>query len=299
MMKKNFTRFFDQFIFEQPLVYERLGLLRVTTCLITLVLLILASYDQYHVEMSSFLFNAKFPFYFFPNLGEFFHTFKALTVLFGITYLIGYKIKFSGPAFASSFYLISYYTSCFQENYSVTNGHLNFFLIALCFAQTSYYSIDRFLSPQSLENRNPFSQKLSSFILVFLMGFIAVFYFQAGLSKLLKGGIDWFLSGDTVFIKTVLEGTVFGKWLTQWPWLFPFFSIYTGVFEFGFFLFFFFPQTHRYFVISAFLFHIGTYLVLGINFWFLWGLFPALYFSDVIFAEKKPVDTKKIYYAYN
>jgi hypothetical protein len=108
-------------------------------------------------------------------------------------------------------------------------------------------------------------------------GFIAVLFFQNALSKILHSGMGWFLSGDTLFVETIIDGTTFGQQLTRIPILFPMLSILTGIFEFSFIIIFLFPSLHLWLGIIAFVFHFGTFLVMGISFWFLWPLYIPLF----------------------
>ena len=154
--------------------------------------------------------------------------------------------------------------TCFGTTYWITNTHLNFFTLALCFEPTGKNTKAQF--------------ETASFILAFMIAYIAALYFQAGLSKLLLGGLNWFWEGKRIWTETILLGTPFGKWLTNWPWLFQGMGIGTGVFELILPLFFFFEKTKARCAAIAILFHLSTYIMMGISFWFLWTLYPAIFF---------------------
>lgn len=133
---------------------------------------------------------------------------------------------------------------------------------------------------------------MASFLLAFMITYIACLYLQAGVSKCLWGGMDWFTTGKRVWTETCLLGTPFGKWLTQWPLLFQFMSAGTAVVELAVPFLFFFNKTRAVAGLIAILFHLGTFLVMGISFWFLWALYPALLFyrqNESVQKSSRPI----------
>ncbi len=111
-----------------------------------------------------------------------------------------------------------------------------------------------------------------------MITYVAVLYLQAGLSKVLLGGWEWFLTGNRIWTETILLGTPIGKWLTQWPSIFRGMGIGTGIFELILPFFFFFERTQAKVASIAIAFHLATFIIMGISFWFLWALYPALFF---------------------
>jgi hypothetical protein len=255
----------NHFLFCQTNAFERLNLVRISLCSIVILLLLLGPYDSFYVETAPYLFKAQRPFQWFPNLGIHFWTLKFLTIATAICFGFLPGKAISGPFLAVLFLFFNYYVTCFSTTYWITNTHLNFFAIALCFVPNT--------------KKNQIEQKeMASFILAFMITYVAVLYFQAGLSKLLSGGFGWFFNGQRIWTETILLGTAFGKWLTQWPWIFTLMSLFTGVFELILPFFFFFDKTRFWNAWLAILFHLGTFAVMGISFWFLWALYPALFF---------------------
>ncbi len=107
--------------------------------------------------------------------------------------------------------------------------------------------------------------------------FIAVLLFQTGLSKLIYGGIGWFTSGDTLYVETILDGTAVGQKLTAMGSIFSVIGITVAVFELGFPWLFLWRKYHFLLGVALLAFHTGTFVVMGISFWFLWPLyFPTL-----------------------
>lgn len=229
--------YFYAFFFSQPNALLRLGLLRILVVGICLIMLFMGPYDTvYHTLYAPFMFQARFPFLFFPQLGEGFLWLKIFAYGIGFFALIGYRTMLALPLFALCFCILNYYIHCFQDHYCLNQSHLNISLIVLSLTPCALrFSIDSFLKekPTSLA-----TYEKASFALTFLGGYIALFFFQTGLSKLIYGGIGWFLSGDTLYVETIFDGTDFGRYLTRFSWMFPLFGV--GVFSSNSFSHFFF-----------------------------------------------------------
>lgn len=251
----------NQFLYNQEAPFLRLSYMRISLSAIISILLIFGPYDSFYVDTAPWLYNRLAP---LPNLGIHFLTLKYCTIALGIASALNLKRAMIRPLFAIAFLILNYYVTQFGTTYWITNTHLNFFTVALCF--------------EPLCQQTKKEHEIASFIIAFMTTYIAVLYFQAGLSKVVHGHISWFLDGKRILHETLLLGTPIGKWLTQWPWIFQLFGIGTGVFElilpFGFF----FKRTQVYVAATAILFHLSTFIVMGISFWFLWALFPGLFF---------------------
>lgn len=239
-------------------------------------MLFLGPYDTaYHINFAKIMFQAHFPFPFFIPLEESFRWIKFLAFGSGLCALLGYRTRWSLPIFSFCYCILNYYIHCFQEHYCMNQAHLNLALITLCCVPSAKtLSIDAFKNKKVITARE---YESCSFALTFIGGYIAVLFFQTGLSKLIYGGIEWYLSGDTLYVETILDGTDFGRFLTSFSWVFPFFGIMVGFFELIFPFFFLFQRFHVLFGCIILLFHLGTFLVMGISFWFLWPLYIPLY----------------------
>lgn len=268
--------YFYTFFFDQPRAFVRLSLLRILVVGICLIMLSKGPYDTiYHTEFAPIMFQSHFPFLFFPKLGEGFPWLKIFAYGIGFFALIGYKTRLSLPFFTLCYCTLNYYIHCFQEHYCMNQAHLNIALILLSLTSSgTRFSIDSFCSeePSSLA-----ALEKASFVLTFLGGYIALLFFQTGLSKLIYGGIGWFLSGDTLYVETIFDGTDFGRYLTQFSWTFPLFGIGVFFFELIFPFSFLLYRYHFIFGIIILIFHFGTYLVMGISFWFLWPMYFPLF----------------------
>ena len=270
------TNYFDTFFFNQPMAFIRLGLLRILTVGICLIMLVSGPYDTiYHTQFASIMFKAHFPFLIFPQLGEGILWLKMFTYGIGLFALIGYLTKLTLPLFTLSYCALNYYIHCFQDHYCMNQAHLNIFLIILSLSPNAKRcSVDSFLreKPSTLAD-----QENASFTLTFMGGYVALLFFQTGLSKLIYGGIGWFLSGDTLYVETIFDGTDFGRYLTRFSWVFPIIGISVFFLELIFPFLFFFYRYHVLFGIILLSFHFFTYLIMGISFWFLWPLYIPLF----------------------
>jgi hypothetical protein len=260
------------FLFNQIHPFERLNTIRISLCTLILILLAFGPYDSFYVDTAPFLFSSKW----LPNLGIHFWTLKFTVMLLAICVAFDLKPKLCRPLFAMSYLLFSFYITCFGTTYWITNTHLVFFAIALCFEPL-------------VKTPNRAQTELASFLIAFMITYIAALYFQAGLSKALLGGTAWFTEGKRIWTETLLLGTPFGKWLTQWPALFIAMSLGTALFELVCPFLFFFRSTQKYVAALAMLFHLSTFAVMGISFWFLWFLFPGLFFAYQSRSSTAPV----------
>lgn len=248
----------SRFLFDQPYAIERLKQTQVALSLIVFLLLLLGPYDDFYVAMSPWFYAPQAPFAWFPNLGVHFWTLKYSVMALAI--LTAFHVRGASILFAISFLLFNFYVKSFSTTWWITNTHLNFFAIALCF------------SPRDSK------KEIASYLIAFMTLYVAILYFQAGLSKVLHGGLGWFFNGDRIRTETLLLGTTFGKWLTQWPGVFDLFAFGTGIFELCLPTLFFFRSTQRWIAWIAIGFHLSTFLIMGISFWFLWFLYPTLFF---------------------
>jgi len=107
------------------------------------------------------------------------------------------------------------------------------------------------------------------------IAFLSVAYFCTGFQKLKASGLEWIFSDNLQW--ALYWGRVRGDpppwrelafFIADRPWLSQLSAAFIVAFEVGFFLVFFFPKTRRAFLIGAWMFHVGTYLMLGLDYWF-------------------------------
>lgn len=278
---KSYRNNIDAFFFCQVNALKRISIIRISLSFICLILITLGPYGRFYIDTADFLLVSDFFIFKYLSLGDSFFLLKTLIIISGFTFGLGLFSKVTGTIFSVSFFIFNYYISAFDMGIWNYNTHLNFFLIALCCCENSrYYSLDAYLNRTRGAQPSLNTYQIASFALAFMQLYIAVLYFQSGISKLIYSGLNWFLSGQTLFVSTIRLGTPFGISLTQYPILFKASSIFTGLFEIGFLLIFHFRKFHKLLSLVAISFHLGIFAVMDISFWHLWFLFPSLFWIN-------------------
>lgn len=276
-------RTIHRFLWQQPNLDFRIFVIRLAIVLATVSFTILGPFDHFHVDAAGLLYRPGGPFRFIPAMDAWaFFAVKYTVILSGIMWAAGYKTRIANVVFAISYFVFAYYVGSFSTQLFSYITHLNFFSIILCFVDTSrFWSIDRLLD-SALQERSysRAQQEFASFALAFMQLYVIAFYVQAGGSKLLIGGRDWFLTGATPYYATITSGTRPGLALTHYPWAFVGVSLFTGFFEFGFFLVLV-KRLRPFFAAGVICFHFGILLNINIFFYQLSGLVPLLFwFQD-------------------
>lgn len=253
----------EDWFFQQKLVEQRAGILRIVCGFIVLVLLILGPSDDFLIGLQSLdpLNGSIFEFFF-----NYYSPLKWLTIGAAFFLMLGFLTPLSIILTFGGFFL-----NCYL-NYKLTpynwgyTPHIHIFLLALLFCQSNRrWSLDAFFWPKSSK---PVSES-SSFALSFLMIYVGTIYFQSGVAKLFIGGLGWLKSGMTIYQFSHYFGTDLGHWLMQYPFLFTVFAVYTVVFEL---LFIFFIFNRRGLLIAfsvSTLFHLGVGAIMTLSFWHL------------------------------
>jgi hypothetical protein len=275
----------NRFLWDQPNIDFRIFVVRVAVGLLTVSFVLLGPFDRFHVDGAGLLYRPVGPFRFIPAMGAgTFFTLKYTVVASAIAWAAGYKTRIANAVFAISYFVFAYYVASFSTQLFSYITHLNLFSIILCFVDTSrFWSIDRLLDP-ALQDRSYLraQQEFASFALAFMQLYVIAFYVQAGGSKLLIGGRDWFLTGATPYYATIISGTRPGLALTRYPWVYVGVSLFTGLFEFGFFLVLV-KRLRPLFAAGVLCFHFGILLNINIYFYQLSGLVPLLFwFQDTL-----------------
>lgn len=269
----------NSFLWDQPNIDFRIFVVRVAIGLATVSFVLFGPFDRFHVDGAGLLYRPVGPFRFIPAMGAgAFFTLKYLVVVSAIAWMVGYKTRIANAIFAISYFVFAYYVGHFSTQLFSYITHLNIFSILLCFVDTSrFWSLDRLLEP-SLRDRaySRAQQELASFALAFMQLYVIAFYIQAGGSKLLIGGRDWFLTGATPYYATIVSGTEPGLALTRYPWIYVGVSLFTGFFELGFFLVLK-KRLRPFFAAGVICFHFGILLNINIYFYQLSGLVPLLF----------------------
>jgi hypothetical protein len=272
-------------IFHQPNVDRRIALLRISIGVTCVILITFGPFGRFYVDTADFLYSGCFPFYFFPNLGRGFYVLKSIAILSGISLAAGFSTRFSSVIFAVTFSLFNFYVTCFGTTLWNYNTHLVFFSAALCFVNCNmFYSLD------SVKTEPQETSELTSYVISFMQLYVGVLYLQSGLSKLIYGGVEWFLSGRTLLGFTIQMGSGIGMHLTRFPFWFKLFAVLTLIFELGFLpILILSKRSQPYLGVVGILFHLAVFTILGISFWFLWILYPALFILYNNQASRSPL----------
>jgi uncharacterized membrane protein YphA (DoxX/SURF4 family) len=168
------------FFFHKENVFERLALVRISLGIICLIFNI-EMYDDFYIKSSDFLHVPGIHFLTLPILGNIFSLLKWLNIFLSVAMILGFKTRFTSIFLAITFFIFNLYVSHFGPNWNY-NTHLNFFVIALCFVDSSqHFSIDslqnatRLLAQQKWSNNFRLlslpSCKFLSFLFISRQGF--------------------------------------------------------------------------------------------------------------------------------
>lgn len=258
-------------ILDLPFAKKRIKLLQQIVSLMICILLRYSSYQQgnFYPATSFFLFKRS-PWISFI-IAKYWKSILFTTTIFAIMFGLQIYEKIFGPLLCMSWWILQWYITQCSTTYWITNTHTNWLIL--------YLSVLPFFSHM------PIYSNLCSATLIFAYLYVTTLYLQAGISKLLLGGIQWFTQGERIYVETLLLGTPFGKWLTvKYPFIFTYFGLGTAIVEILVPFLLLFPNTAIWAAIMLIGFHISIYSVMGISFWFLWILYPPLYFYSFIFS---------------
>ena len=262
------SAYLEALFFTQQNIPRRLALLRVSLGCIILVLVGLGPYGDFYPETASFLYHPGPLLPFLPPLSAgWFSLLRGAVLVSSLLFLSGRWLRVTGPSLALSFFVFNYYVSRFAGAQWSYNVHLNLFSALFCCLYTG----------QTTPQNNP---ERSSLILSVMQLYVAFLYFQTALSKLLHGGLRWFLQGETIYTNALLLGGERGAFFASYSWLPPLLGVGTGLFEFGFLFLYLAGFSRRWLGVMGALFHLGIFAMLGISFWHLWLLYPALFYFD-------------------
>ena len=201
---------------------------------------------------------------------------KALFFITAFFFLIGFKTKYFGPAFFILYAFLNLYVVDFFPVAWSYNSHTVIFLFFLIFTPCgAHFSVDRFRSKSKTQH----DLLYSSFCLAFFQIYIGFSYFQSFVSKLIYGGMDWFASGKTIKAYVDFYPTILNSLFESYPVLYSVSGIFTGIFEASI-LILLLLNFKKIGGILGFVFHLSVFAAMGISFWFLWWLFPPLFFYD-------------------
>ncbi|CAN5619547.1 hypothetical protein BH11BAC2_BH11BAC2_15840 [soil metagenome] len=265
----------NKYIADQSHSNERYYLLRILTGAIICIWITFTIDVDFYSSLPESMYKPNFILFFIPylNFSQLF-VFKVLSILIGLLFIIGFRIKYTSKLFFLLFFFLLAYLSAFDLNIWNGNNHLLFILFLL-----ACVSSDSKITPAINADKNV------QLVLFLIQLYIGVLYFQAFLSKMIFAGMNWFIEGNTIRANIIFSGTEIGKQISIHSHLFAFFGICTMLIEFSILPLIFF---RKYFLagLLGILFHLSTWIFLDISFWFLWLLYPILFLYEIRLFRK-------------
>lgn len=170
---------------------------------------------------------------------------------------------------ATGFVATNAYVAHFHPRFWNYNSHLSLFVVGAAAAD---------LRPPAFGEPSEVARQLQSVALASMQIGAATIYSQAGLSKLVHGGKEWMTTGRTVKGSLALLGTQAGAEVSRHDGLMRLIAVATVLGETVFLPLLLVRWEDRHLIgVSAVGFHLLTKRYLGISFWHLWWLHPALF----------------------
>ena len=207
----------------------------------------------------------------------FLHQWVELIIFFAILNLLGFYEKYIKWILFFIFIPFVYTFNFHLEKvappiWSYTTSLPFFFLVHL-FSNNKALGIDSIFRNKEALNGND----VDSLALCFFQIFVLMMFLQSGISKVMISGWNWFTNHNDLYFHTAVLGSDFGKMLLDHKSVIITLSLLTGAFEFlGVFIFL---WSKRLYALTACAFHFGTWLVLDIDFYFLYPLYISIFFD--------------------
>lgn len=261
----------DTLLFQEDneIILETLSLFRIFLC-ITCIVFIIFEFNSTFYTKHSIILNQSICVIIYS---KYFIALKCLCIFSGILFAIGIDILLVKILFLISFFQINLHSYLITNNFNY-NTHLLFFLLLLTFSNSSTYYT---LFNKNIGQRIMIPTLYDRYCIGFVKLYIGILYFQTFLSKLIVSGIAWFATGDTLKTVILLRGSEFSKVFLNYPFMFKFFSILTGIFELSFLIILVCTRKEKMIGIIAILFHLSVFCMMKISFWFLWILFIPIF----------------------
>lgn len=260
-MKQTWNKM-EAFVFRQPNALTRLALLRRSVAAVVLINMCLGPFTSFYAENADLLWTPG-------GVLDLSHlpygalrAARLVLVVLCTGILLGLRPRLLSLVAGMVLLGVDYYLYRFDPAFWNFQNHLMFFLFLLATVDT------RTTSRQGA---------WPSFVLTAAQLYIAVLYFQSGLSKVWSAGWTWVATGRTIAVSTLLYGTDFGRYWLRYPQLLPLLAGITIAFEMGFIVAYSQRRWHPVLGVFAMCFHIGIWALMGIPFWQLWALYPALF----------------------
>lgn len=165
------------------------------------------------------------------------HVLYLVTLLLGVSFILGLGFRMTGPLFAVAFLIVSTYRMSF--GHVIHTEHLvALHLLAIGFTRSAdAWSLDARRRPDPPVDHVRYGAPIRAMTLV-----LVITYVLAGVAKVRHGGMDW-LVGDVLRNQVAYDNlrkellgsphSPFGGWTVRFAWLFPPAAVLTTVVEIG------------------------------------------------------------------
>ena len=182
-------------------------------------------------------------------------TFFLLFLLANMAILINFKAFLSSVVSVFFFVLLQGYMYCFHK---LDHTYATLTYVALLIPILAWYY------EKTIQN-NETKAVIWPWRLIQIS--IALVYFQAGLEKLLIGGLEWF-QPQNFRAYLYMHPTQLGDWLSQSDFWCVSLPLGAMMLQLGFISIIFYPKSKWLLIPVGILFHLGTYLLLGIGWYY-------------------------------
>lgn len=205
-------------------------------------------------------------------VGDHFATLRAASIVFALALALLPRLAVVwAPILTLVFGLLNHYCASLTPTLWSYNAHLNLFVAGVAVVETAARWRVKEIDQVWVERLFAFAQV-----------YVAVFYFQSGLAKVVHGGVEWLTTGRAGWIFAIEMGTDLGRRMAEYPLLFPVGSTAIVVFELLFLPLFLTGRFRRFLVLGATGLHLTIWATFDISFWHLWLLYPALFLRDLL-----------------
>lgn len=207
-------------------------------------------------------------------------------LLLGLNF-IGYKNQYVKILMTCSLipflYLLSHHLSQVTNSIWYYSAFQPIFLFTQLFAKMDYFILGPKLKLIRTQDDSP--SEYDFFFIYFCQLYIINMFFLSAVSKIVVSGIQWFWDGDFIKIHTLIAGSAFGVNLVRSPVALKIMGVISLIFELlGYFIY---KLNMKVYAITAFTFHMLTWVIMDINFIILWPLYIPLFFDLNWIKEKR------------
>lgn len=193
--------------------------------------------------------------------------FYIVFLLANVALLFRYKVVWASIVSVLLFVLLQGYMYCFHK---LDHTYATLTHVALLVPLLAWYE---------QKSRRQQQAQVPAWVWQLMQVTIVLTYFQAGLEKLLIGGVEW-MYPQTFRTYLYLHPTALGNWISGsnfWCTILPLGAM---LFQLGFVIIIFYPRLKLFFLPVGILFHLGTFLLFGIGWYYSPWMLTYLFFIE-------------------